>query len=70
MTVLLSNCSQAVSSTEMARNFGAKLKEVTTGDMTHLVIFKDNKPTGVLVGVEAYQAMQAELVSLRAKLCE
>jgi len=46
MTVLLSNCSQAVSSTEMARNFGAKLREVTTGDMTHLVIFKDNKPTG------------------------
>ena len=70
MTVLLNSCSQAVSSTEMARNFGAKLKEVTAGDSTHLVIFKDSKSTGVLVGIETYEAMQAELVSLRAKLCQ
>ncbi|HKS13235.1 MAG TPA: type II toxin-antitoxin system Phd/YefM family antitoxin [Pseudomonas sp.] len=51
----------------MARTFGARLKEVTSGEATHLVIFKDNEPAAVLVGVEAYQAMQDELEDLRAE---
>ncbi|ATP47659.1 MULTISPECIES: type II toxin-antitoxin system Phd/YefM family antitoxin [unclassified Pseudomonas] len=51
----------------MARTFGARLKEVTSGDATHLVIFKDNEPAAVLIGVEAYQAMQDELEDLRAE---
>ncbi|HLD65782.1 MAG TPA: type II toxin-antitoxin system Phd/YefM family antitoxin [Pseudomonas sp.] len=51
----------------MVRNFGARLKEVTSGAVTHLVIFKDNEPAAVLVGVEAYQALQDELEDLRAE---
>jgi len=51
----------------MVRNFGARLKEVSSGEVTHLVIFKDNEPAAVLVGVEAYQALQDELEELRAE---
>ncbi|MGE7992649.1 type II toxin-antitoxin system Phd/YefM family antitoxin [Pseudomonas sp. NPDC089554] len=39
---------------------------MTSGDMTHLVIFKDNEPAAVLMGVQAFQAMQDELDDLRA----
>ena len=67
MTALLARAEQAVSATAMARTFGARLKEVTSGEATHLVIFKDNEPAAVLVGVEAYQAMQDELEDLRAE---
>ncbi|WP_109514253.1 Phd-YefM [Pseudomonas ovata] len=51
----------------MVRGFSAKLKEVTSGITTHLVIFKDNEPAAVLVGVDAYQALQDELEDLRAE---
>ncbi|RZI60522.1 MAG: type II toxin-antitoxin system Phd/YefM family antitoxin [Pseudomonas sp.] len=51
----------------MVRGFSAKLKEVTSGTTTHLVIFKDNEPAAVLVGVDAYQALQDELEDLRAE---
>ncbi|MDZ5605276.1 type II toxin-antitoxin system Phd/YefM family antitoxin [Pseudomonas sp. RP23018S] len=51
----------------MVRGFSAKLKEVTNGDVTHLVIFKDNEPAAVLVGVDTYQALQDELEDLRAE---
>lgn len=67
MPALLARAEQAVSATAMARTFGARLKEVTSGDATHLVIFKDNEPAAVLVGVEAYQALQDELEDLRAE---
>ncbi|MFK3724038.1 type II toxin-antitoxin system Phd/YefM family antitoxin [Pseudomonas monteilii] len=50
----------------MARTFGARLKDVTSGETTHLVIFKDNEPAAVLIGVEAYQSLQDELEDLRA----
>ncbi|MFJ4066247.1 type II toxin-antitoxin system Phd/YefM family antitoxin [Pseudomonas sp. NPDC089996] len=50
----------------MARTFGARLKEVTSGEAIHLVIFKDNEPAAVLIGVDAFQAMQDELEDLRA----
>jgi antitoxin StbD len=52
----------------MVRSFGARLKDVTSGEVTHLVIFKDNEPAAVLVGVEAYQALQDELEDLRSEL--
>jgi antitoxin StbD len=32
-----------------------------------LVIFKDNEPAAVLLGVDAYQALQDELEDLRAE---
>ncbi|WP_366856289.1 type II toxin-antitoxin system Phd/YefM family antitoxin [Pseudomonas sp. 21LCFQ010] len=51
----------------MVRGFSAKLKEVTSGEVTHLVIFKDNEPAAVLVGVDAYQALQDELEDLRSE---
>ncbi|MCD5971533.1 type II toxin-antitoxin system Phd/YefM family antitoxin [Pseudomonas quasicaspiana] len=51
----------------MVRGFSAKLKEVTSGAITHLVIFKDNEPAAVLIGVDAYQALQDELEDLRAE---
>ncbi|MCU9948986.1 type II toxin-antitoxin system Phd/YefM family antitoxin [Pseudomonas solani] len=51
----------------MVRSFGAKLKEVTSGEVTHLVIFKDNEPAAVLMGVATYQALQDELEDLRAE---
>ena len=68
MSALLDRAEQAVSATAMVRGFSAKLKEVTSGDVSHLVIFKDNEPAAVLVGVEAYQALQDELEDLRAEL--
>ncbi|MDD2133478.1 type II toxin-antitoxin system Phd/YefM family antitoxin [Pseudomonas kurunegalensis] len=67
MTYLLTRAEQAVSATAMARTFGARLKEVTSGDAVHLVIFKDNEPAAVLIGVDAFQAMQDELEDLRAE---
>lgn len=67
MTGLLVRAEQAVSATAMARSFGAKLKEVTSGVATHLVIFKDNEPAAVLMGVEAFQAMRDELEDLRSE---
>lgn len=67
MSSLLNRADQAVSATAMVRGFSAKLKEVTSGDVTHLVIFKDNEPAAVLVGVNAYQALQDELEDLRAE---
>lgn len=68
MSALLDRAEQAVSATAMVRNFGARLKEVTSGAVTHLVIIKDNEPAAVLVGVEAYQALQDELEDLRAEI--
>ncbi|MBD8603033.1 MULTISPECIES: type II toxin-antitoxin system Phd/YefM family antitoxin [unclassified Pseudomonas] len=52
----------------MARNFSARLNDVTSGDISHLVIFKDNEPAAVLVGIDGYQAMQDELEDLRSEL--
>ena len=67
MSALLDRAEQAVSATAMVRGFSAKLKEVTSGLTTHLVIFKDNEPAAVLVGVDVYQALQDELEDLRAE---
>lgn len=68
MSALLDRAEQAVSATAMVRGFSAKLKEVTSGELPHLVIFKDNEPAAVLVGVDAFQAMRDELEDLRAEL--
>jgi antitoxin StbD len=68
MSALLARAEQAISATAMVRSFGARLKDVTSGDVPHLVIFKDNEPAAVLVGVQAYQAMQDELEDLRAEI--
>ncbi|HHK0379390.1 TPA: type II toxin-antitoxin system Phd/YefM family antitoxin [Pseudomonas aeruginosa] len=67
MSALLSRPEQAVSATAMARSFGARLKDVSSGDLPHLVIFKDNEPAAVLIGVETFQAMQDELEDLRSE---
>jgi hypothetical protein len=48
MSALLNRADQAVSATAMVRSFGARLKDVTSGEVTHLVIFKDNEPAAVL----------------------
>ena len=68
MTALLNRAEQAVSATAMVRGFSARLKDVTSGDISHLVIFKDNEPAAVLVGIDAYQALQDELEDLRSEL--
>ncbi|WP_416426654.1 type II toxin-antitoxin system prevent-host-death family antitoxin [Pseudomonas sp. App30] len=68
MSALLDRADQAVSATTMARTFGARLKEVTNGDVPHVVVVKDNEPAAVLIGVNAYQAMQDEIDDLRAEL--
>ena len=52
----------------MARGFSARLKDVTSGYISHLVIIKDNQPAAVLVGIDAYQAMQDEIEDLRSEL--
>lgn len=67
MTALLNRADQAVSATAMVRNFGARLKQITSGEVSHLVIFKDNAPAAILMGVEAYQALRDELEDLRAE---
>lgn len=68
MTALLNRAEQAVSATAMVRGFSARLKDVTSGDISHLVIFKDDEPAAVLVGIETYQALQDELEDLRSEL--
>lgn len=68
MSALLNRADQAVSATAMVRGFSARLKDVTSGDVPHLVIFKDNEPAAVLVGIETYQSLQDELEDLRAEL--
>jgi antitoxin StbD len=68
MTALLNRAEQAVSATAMVRGFSARLKDVTSGDISHLVIFKDNEPAAVLVGIDAYQSLQDELEDLRSEL--
>lgn len=68
MVGLMARAEQAVSATTMARNFGSRLKEVASGDTHHLVIFKDNEPAAVLMGVEAYQALSDELEDLRSEI--
>jgi antitoxin StbD len=68
MTALLNRAEQAVSATAMVRSFSARLRDVTSGDISHLVIFKDNEPAAVLVGIETYQALQDELEDLRSEL--
>ncbi len=67
MSALLDRAEQAVSATAMVRGFSAKLKEVTSGKVSHLVIFKDNEPAAVLMGVATFQALQDELDDLRAE---
>lgn len=67
MSALLDRAEQAVSATAMVRSFSAKLKEVTSGKHSHLVIFKDNEPAAVLIGVKSFQALQDELEDLRAE---
>ncbi|MEN0107582.1 MAG: type II toxin-antitoxin system Phd/YefM family antitoxin [Pseudomonas sp.] len=52
----------------MARSFGANLRSVTSGEVSHLVVFKDNEPAAVLMGIEAFQAMCDELEDLRADM--
>ena len=68
MSALLNRAEQAVSATAMVRGFSARLKDVTSGAISHLVIFKDNEPAAVLVGIGAYQALQDELEDLRSEL--
>ena len=68
MSALLDRAEQAVSATAMARGFGARLKDISSGEVTHLVIFKDNEPAAVLMGVNAYQALQDELEDLRSEI--
>jgi antitoxin StbD len=68
MTALLNRAEQAVSATAMVRSFSARLRDVTSGDISHLVIFKDHEPAAVLVGIETYQALQDELEDLRSEL--
>ena len=66
MSALPGRAEQAVCAADMARDFNAKLKEITSGDVTHLVIFKDNEPAAVLIGASAYQALRDELDDFRA----
>lgn len=68
MSALMDRAEQAVSATAMVRSFSARLKDVTSGDVTHLVVFKDNEPAAVLMSVDTYQAMQDEIEDLRAEL--
>jgi antitoxin StbD len=48
--------------------FSARLKDVASGDLSHLVLLNDNMPTAVPVGTDAYQALQDELEDMRSEL--
>lgn len=67
MSALLGRPEQAVSVAAMAEGFSKKLREITSGDVAHLVVVEDDAPVAVLVGVEAFQAMRDELEDLRAE---
>ncbi|WP_259744632.1 hypothetical protein [Pseudomonas protegens] len=45
----LGKAEQSVSARAMVRGFSAKLKEITSGAVTHLVIFKNNQPAATLI---------------------
>ncbi|PAU79442.1 type II toxin-antitoxin system Phd/YefM family antitoxin [Halomonas salipaludis] len=65
MATLLERPEDAVSATAMARNFSARLKEVSSRSTERLVVFKDNQPAAVLMNVQAYQDLVDELEDLR-----
>ncbi|MBD8682983.1 type II toxin-antitoxin system Phd/YefM family antitoxin [Pseudomonas sp. CFBP 13719] len=52
----------------MVRSFSAHLNDITSGNISHLVVFKDNEPAAVLMGIDAYQTLQDELEHLRSEL--
>lgn len=68
MTALLQRADQAVSATAMVRNFSARLRDVSSGDVSHLVIFKDNEPTAVLMSIDHFQKLQDQIEDLRSEL--
>ncbi|MCY1562247.1 hypothetical protein D9M68_996100 [compost metagenome] len=51
----------------MATNFSARLKDVTCGEQTQLVIIQNNEPSAVLIGVDAFQSLCDELEDLRTE---
>jgi antitoxin StbD len=51
----------------MAGSFSVHLEAVTSGAVSHLVIFDDDEPAAVLLSVNAYQALQDELEDLRSE---
>lgn len=68
MTALLQRADQAVSATAMVRNFSARLRDVSSGDVSHLVIFKDNEPTAVLMSIDHFQRLQDQIEDLSSEL--
>lgn len=49
-------------------SFSTRLKDVASGDLSHLVLLNDNMPAAVPVGIDAYQALQDELEDMRSEL--
>lgn len=68
MAALLRRAELAVSATALARSFSAHLNDITSGNISHLVVFKDNEPAAVLIGIDAYQTLQDDLEDLRSEL--
>ncbi|MBM2886471.1 type II toxin-antitoxin system Phd/YefM family antitoxin [Chromobacterium phragmitis] len=65
--MLLDRADQAISSTELQKSTKVLLDKLLAGDQDRYVVIRDNRPTAVLLPIERYEQMMAELESLRAK---
>jgi prevent-host-death family protein len=65
--MLLDRADQAISSTELQKSTKVLLDRLLAGDQDRYVVIRDNRPTAVLLPIERYEQMMAELESLRAK---
>lgn len=66
--MLLDRADQAITTTELQKNARQVLDKVADGTQDRYVVMRDGRPTAVLLGVERYEALFAELASLRQQV--
>lgn len=59
------NAKEFMSATTLSKKTAATLDALENGDVEKLIILKNNAPKAVILSVEAFEAMQAELEDLR-----
>ena len=58
MSALLERSDQAISATDMARNFSANMKRISSGEQDRLVVMKAAVPLAVVLPVEVFERLQ------------
>ncbi|WP_455289720.1 type II toxin-antitoxin system Phd/YefM family antitoxin [Cupriavidus necator] len=63
--MLLDRADQAITATDLQRKGKALMDRLEAGDQDRYVIMRDNRPAAVLMPVQRYEQMMAELEDLR-----